>query len=132
MFVLHRSASPAVRPTLRPFVSTFPRAKPSRFAGLGVTGPGDGIDAIGRNNVVLSGVWVHDTGGFSGLYLASRSVVSVTDSLFEAIPSGAVLAFGSTVHLDRTVVRNTLAQPDQRYGVAIEVDETNGERGALT
>src|SRR5262249_45120252 len=89
----------------------FPGANKSEVHHLAVTGQSGGILVLGANDVVVSGVWIHDTGE-EGIRLDDSSgpaSLSVTGSLVEGAHNYGMGFLGTDATIEESVVRDTKA-----------------------
>src|SRR6185436_8136747 len=74
---------------------------------LAVIGIEGGVGTTGTHDVVLSRVWIHDTGGFgavAGAQLGASSL-SITGTLIEGTTEVGVFVAGSATTIDAAVIR---------------------------
>ncbi|MBI4702524.1 MAG: DUF1565 domain-containing protein [Deltaproteobacteria bacterium] len=93
---------------------------------LAVTGPKFGVGVSGSEGVVLDRVWIHDTGK-RGLALENTlgsTGVTLRRSLVEAASDIAVMAYGATISIEESVVRDTRPGSGQGRGVVARLGST--------
>ncbi|MGK3987316.1 right-handed parallel beta-helix repeat-containing protein [Sorangium sp. So ce136] len=112
------------------------RASHSEVRGLAITGPGIGISTSGATEVVVDHAWIHDTTD-TGIDISNSlgpSGITVSGSLIEATTYIGILAIGSEVTAEATVVRSTQPWIDGSFGRGIHVqyEPNSSTRSTLT
>lgn len=79
--------------------------------GLGITGPGMGVQVDEMGSVVIVASWLHDTGDRAVLVQPASSV-TVQGSLIERPGAVGVESRGGVVVIERTVIRDVQPGPD--------------------
>lgn len=94
---------------------------------LAISGSGGGVLALGVSGIVLEDVWIHDT-GLDGLHLRGppgSCDVTVRDCLVERARQFGLYARGCDVELERSSVRETLADSDGNWGWGIMLNRAS-------
>jgi hypothetical protein len=121
----------ALQPTAVSFVTG---SSGGELHAVTVRGPMGAVGVSGATDVVIDHVWIHA--------VANRAIdienafgetsAIITDSLFEGAHKFGVYASGSTLTLERTVVRATQPIADGTFGRGVEVEDFGGVRGNVT
>jgi len=95
-----------------------PGASNSEVHAIAITGGAFGIGTSNVTEVLFANLWIHDTGhmGLDAESADGDARIWVRDSLIERAVGRGVIAIGSELHLEGTVVRDTLAQPSDGGG----------------
>lgn len=115
-------------------IKPLPAGQITEVHGVSISGSKNGIAVLGTTGVSFSGLWVHDTGGASVGFLANGGAeIALEKSLFESTPGAGIMISGSTMSVNRSVIRDTPSQTtDGQFGEGIDVFSQNGKRGSLT
>jgi hypothetical protein len=103
--------------------------------GVAVRGPSTGgVVVTGGLDVVVEGVWVHDT-AWHAIHVEtydSPASATVVNALLERAGSFGMYVFGAPATAEDLVVRDT--QPDSagQFGYGLHVEDKEGARGAFT
>ncbi|MFO0661626.1 MAG: right-handed parallel beta-helix repeat-containing protein [Polyangiaceae bacterium] len=99
--------------------------------GVALTGSGDAVSVQGATGVHLDHIWVHDV-PYSAVYQdnSPASDVLVSDSLFEDAALGSVYVLGSTITIERSVMRTSTTSNQLATGPTVM--SGNGRLGQLT
>jgi hypothetical protein len=91
---------------------------------LSVTGPQLGVAVSGAENVRLERIHIHDTGwrGLDVENVLGPTAVHMIDSLVENAAENGVYTNGSTLLLEGSVVRGTVAQMGDSRGINVQAD----------
>jgi hypothetical protein len=91
----------------------------SEVRGIAITGPARGIGLRNTVDVVVAGVWIHDTGMFGVVADAifGPSAVTLEDVLVERASGLGVFALGGSVTADRIEVRDTQLSGEFGWGL---------------
>jgi len=106
-----------------PSVSIFDDASGTVLRGLAIEGGGMGVQLWGAKDVLLEGLWVHDTAN-RGIDIATTSGGSsctLRSSLIEATHEAGVFVSAGNVSVEATAVRGTLPSADGLFGGGIYV-----------
>jgi hypothetical protein len=101
--------------------------------GVAVTGPAFGIASSGSTDVVVEGVWVHDTLRRGVVTEGAYGVgsLTVTGSLVESASDIGVMAYGVPLVLEHSVVRGTMAGGGSGRGVVARHGATIAIRSSV-
>lgn len=98
----------------------------SELHNVAITGPAGGVLVAGATNVIIEGVWVHDTAGI-GIQTAPLGIlvgVTVRQTLVERASELGIGIVGGTAVIEETAVRDTAPNPaDMRHGRGVEIVE---------
>ncbi|KYF76712.1 hypothetical protein BE11_44050 [Sorangium cellulosum] len=109
-------------------------ASGSEVRALAITGPELGLFTTGASDVLVEGVWIHDTRS-EGLHVEDTlgpTSVAVKASLVEAAEQVAVGLIGSETTIETTVVRDTRPGRGGTNGLGIVAQNSAQERATLT
>ncbi len=109
-------------------------ASTTEIRGIAITGGSLGVGTFGATEVTLANVWIHDTGhiGIVAESALGDARVWVRDSLIERAVDHGVLTIGAEIHLEGTVVRDTMVHPSEGGGYgAIAQPAPGGVPGKL-
>jgi hypothetical protein len=91
---------------------------------ISITSSTNGLSVLQASDLLIDSVWIRSTGAVALAVqdTSGPSVVMVIDSLIEGARDLGVIVAGSTLTMDRSVVRDTEPRPsDGAFGGAIEV-----------
>ncbi|MGZ3451137.1 MAG: right-handed parallel beta-helix repeat-containing protein [Polyangiales bacterium] len=100
-----------------------------KLARVAITGDGIGLGVDGAQGVEIENVWIHDVAADGVWIQVPRTDASVTlrNVLVEKVNDTGIGAYGATLTLDRTVVRDVGPADDKDRGMCVSL-ESNLER----
>jgi hypothetical protein len=121
--------------TLSGVLDVRPGAAGTEIRALSVEGGWVGVAIDGVEDILVDRVWIHDT---QNLGLMAQDLPDVTSamvrgSLVEATTTIGVFAYGSTLSIEESVVRDVQSASDGQWGraVSVWVDPASMRRGTL-
>jgi hypothetical protein len=110
-------------------LQVLPGADGSEVHNLAITGPSIGVFVTGAKGVVLQSLWLHDT-MYRPVAVQDMGATSVTvrGSLIEGGHQEGVYAYGSTVTVEGSVIRDMQPASDGSSGRGVEADDDMASR----
>jgi Right handed beta helix region len=114
-------------PPFGPILVRDPEASGTEIHWLAIHGPSTGVALSGSEDVLLEGVWIHDTSGHGIVAeddLGPTGVI-LRDSLIERVGEAGIGAVGSQVAVERSIIRDVQSLPGEASGVGVTLKRSD-------